>query len=326
MAVLTCVCASAYTVSSDYAEGCHEKLTLTAYLNYGIDLPADRIPVPTGDVYTAIADSIASRLFSSQLDDQQEVVIVSLLVGVRSPDTDGHALLDFDSLRTLHGSPEGQYHHALRSVDDDGDEGNSTAVEGIRQHITDTVLMAGEYLMMPVADQIIEAPFYLDFYGLVDIEVWAPAYYLGRAIHALQDSFSHTLRGDGFQKIIHVFNYAEAIGAGFDEKRDGLAHSDSMDKCVGETAPMVNAAEEATTDLFITLRDGETAADERGAGLSAFLDRWVVYQEGCNGANAYCDSPWLPVVREEQTGPYLETYLGCETAGPPAALWLWRRR
>jgi hypothetical protein len=46
-----------------------------------------------------------------------------------------------------------------------------------------------------------------------------------RALHAGEDSFTHTLRTPDMHGIVHVMNYAEAVGGTLEEERDGLAHS-----------------------------------------------------------------------------------------------------
>ena len=154
-----------------------------------------------------------------------------------------------------------------------------------------------------------KAKLYFDFYGLVDIDVWEPAYLVGRALHALQDSFAHTIRSDDLQRIRHVLNYVDAIGGALDEKVDGLPHSDHMDTCEGETEPIARTASLASMALIGAINESLMNRDVRA--VQVVLDEWVTYEPGCMAQNNYCDAMWLPLARQAQTGPYLEALTGC---------------
>ena len=150
-------------------------------------------------------------------------------------------------------------------------------------------------------------------------------YFLGRAAHALQDSFAHMIRSeqDDMRKVVHVLNYVDAIGTNFNEDRDGLAHSDSMDDCETNPGKNVEAAADATIELFYAWR-GERTGLAPGAVVRV-LDRWVTLKPGCTKENNFCENPdWLALVREHQTKPYLEAMLGCSATprgnGSPALL------
>lgn len=301
--------AMAYTVGSGFSDRCHEQLTVDAYLGYAIDLPTERVPIPDSETWRQIGGEILDSLGVEVTDERYALVVASLVIGVRSPDTNGHGILDFDSVRLLHLSPEGQYVHALRAIDDDGSDGNTVALAGIRAQILGSVDEARRYAALPPEEQIIEVDVYLEFYGTVKVEVWAVAYHLGRAMHTLQDSFSHTIRSDDLFRVRHVMNYVEAVAGDLDEGRDGMAHSDSMDTCTDETAGLFNAAGEATIELLIA---SSLALSEEGDDpVVEVLETWLREEPGCTDANDYCGSKWVAVAREKPTGPYLETFLGC---------------
>ena len=314
--------AHAFSISSGFTTGCHEMITSNAYKDFLVHLPVVARKLPEDDIWRDLVDYLL-RDFpeeAKELDETRKFMLVSLLVGNRSPDTEGHSITNLNYLRQLHSDPsaEGQYAHSLRGPADDGQDGNAVAVAGTREmlrslfHEAD---LAGKALP---DDQIIDAPFYLDFYGQIQVPVFAPLYYIGRAAHCIQDSFAHMVRSqqDNLRKIVHVLNYAEAIGSEFDETRDGLAHSDSMDDCenvetvdTGGGPNTVGAAIEATTDLFIAYRELVEGRDPEA--VDHLLDKWVVYKPGCTLDDKFCDNGlWLDVVRQKQTGPYL----GCSSS------------
>ena len=134
-------------------------------------------------------------------------------------------------------------------ANDDGPEGDEIAITGMKSAIVDLARITFESWQLPPEQQLIVVP-YFDFYGIVDIEVWAPAYYLGRALHALQDSFAHTIRSDDLSQIRHVLNYVDAIEGHLSEARDGLPHSAHMDSCDGDTLPIVMTAVTASAELI----------------------------------------------------------------------------
>ena len=309
--------ARAFTVKSGFTPGCHETITWRAFRDFLFYMPAAGVPVSNGTTWRELVRFLLEEgpfATNESLTDAQKFFLVSLIVGVRAPDTDGHSITNLGKLRQLHSDPaaEGQYAHALRGTKDDGPEGNIQAIEGIRAKIADLLRQAEEYTVKPADEQVILGRFYVDFYGEVDVEVWAPMYFIGQAAHALQDSFAHTIRSDahGLRKIAHVMNYVEAIGTDYDETINGLAHSDSMDNCLVDTDDTVAAAEEATIDLFYTAR-AMWAGSEPDA-VEQLLDKWVTLEPGCTPENDFCDNGrWVDVVRKEQTEAYFKSIISC---------------
>lgn len=323
-ATLACLAlpAHAYSLQSGLTTTCHERITLTAFLTATATLePGVAIPLPTSEAWRTLAQRIKERLPDSialKDDPVFQLLMLSTLLGVRSPDTEGHSVSNLNSLRRIHADPsdEGQYAHALRGIGDDGPEGDAAAVEGTRRVIQGLIVQARDHALRPPAEQIIVVPVSLDFYGIVDVEVWAPAYYLGRAMHAMQDSFSHTLRSPDFAQVVSVFNYVEAISGELKEGRDGLAHSDKMDSCGSDTAPLVAQAEVASAALLEAAVAAFIAQDD--APIVAMLDEWLTYAGGCTLENGYCDSDWLSVARKDATGPYLGPLACSARPGAPA--------
>jgi hypothetical protein len=324
VALLAGVCAAppttAYSVATGGYDPCHEAFTGRAYERVALQWPSPTIPLPDDGTWRELANPLIEKmgLDPKQLDDSQRFMLVSLLIGARAPDTDGHSLFNLENLREVHGdpSPEGQYGHCLRGPDDDYAEGDAAAITGTRVKIAETVQQAVDSLSEHPDDQLIKQTVYLDFYGLIDLRVWAPAYYVGFASHTVQDSFSHTVRveGTGFTKIALVMNYIDAISYDFKESRDGLAHSETFDKCFkDELQPLVAVADDCTAAFYTAVNALLTGADPDA--LQAFLDEWITLQPGCDESNDWCDSAyWVELAREEQTGPYMASLFGCTSS------------
>jgi hypothetical protein len=321
VALLTTRSSRAYTIKTAVSPGCHEDITASAFQDFLLEAPVTGLELPQDKTWRRLARFILefAQSDTSTWNDAQRFMFVSLIIGVRSPDTAGHSISNLDNLRQLHGDPrpEGQYAHGLRAIEDDHAAGNAAAVQGTRALIRDLVLTATDHWARPADEQIIHGRFYLDFYGPISVDVWAPLYYLGRAAHALQDTFSHSIRSDedNLRKIVHVLNFVDAIARQFNENRDGLAHSESMDECTRPGAgDAVNAAVEATIDLFYAARAQFEGSDPEA--VETVLDKWVILKEGCSKANDFCNNRrWLDLVREEQTEPFVEAIFGCRSTG-----------
>jgi MYXO-CTERM domain-containing protein len=311
-----------YSLHSGLTEGCHEKLTRAALLRSLPTFDPDtRVPQPTSDLWRSFAQGLirVNRLkddFPQIEEPGFQLLLISMIIGVRSPDTEGHAITNLTRLRQIHADPDasGQYAHALRGPDDDGPAGDVAAIMGTRRTIIDLVIQSAESQRKPPSEQIVTVPLYFDFYGVVDIEVWEPAYLIGRALHALQDSFAHTIRSDDLTRIRHVLNYVDAIDGSLEESTDGLPHSDFMDTCEGEVSPIAMTASQASAALIIA--SNQALRMNSGEPVKAVLDEWITYEPGCTVLNDYCDSAWVALARRDQTGPYLEEFIGCDaTAG-----------
>ena len=298
----------AFTISTAFTPGCHEQISVDAFTLFMEQ--TERIPRPDSlpPKWRGVAYTLADRLGIEVESDGEAQLLLSLIVGVRSPDTGGHSVANITQLRSLHGDldPDGQYLHALRAPDDDGPEGDASAVAGTRRSIRRTVQRAFEAFRLPEEEQFGNAIMYVDFYGEVPVPVWWPAYYMARAAHTTQDSFSHMLRNrsSGLHEVVNVLNYVDAITLNYKEARDGLPHSGGRDSCAGQTEQAVAAATEATMELIRAARLMGTGDYE--PALHAFLDHWFVLIPGCNVENQMCGNPEaLAIARQNPTGPYL---------------------
>ncbi len=302
--------AHAFTISTGFTDACHETIVCMAFESFLVDLPLTTLPVPETEDWRRVANYLMETAGEdpNAYDEAQRFLIVSLLVGVRSPDTEGHSILNLDNARGLHTDPDpvGQYLHALRGVDDDGPEGERVAIEGIRHAIRDSLEQAVAAARRPIAQQTIRAEIYFDFYGPIEIDVWAPAYFVGRAAHTMQDSFSHTVRNesDGFRQIVTIFNYSEAVSGTIEHDRDGIAHSEAMDSCDGRNEPILTAVTRATRDVFVAARELFRGRNPN-AGAEV-VDQWVTLASDCGPSAGYCGNQhWVDFATSEPTGPVL---------------------
>lgn len=300
----------AYTIGTGFTDPCHEEITANAYENFLLQVPIEAGAIPPDQQWRRVGSFLVEEagVADVELSESHFFLLTSLLVGVRAPDTEGHSVLDLDSARALHTDPDpaGQYAHALRSIDDDNEMGNRVAIAGTRAAIAREINIAAGYGLLPPREQVIEASIYFDFYGVVELRVWAVAYHLGRALHALQDSFSHTIRdaADGYRTVLTVLNYAEAVAGTLVESRDGLPHANSFDSCDGRTDPVIAAATEATRDLFAASRELLRGRDRDA--LQGVLDGWLRYRSGCSVEDGFCgNDAQLALLRDEPTGPFL---------------------
>jgi hypothetical protein len=311
----------AFSVKSGLTDGCHEKVTLVGYLQARTQAPSDLGRyVPEGP-WEEVADYLLLDANYRPETRAEKFFLFSLLTGVRAPDNEGFSLTNISTLRAIHANPEDQYHHCLRAVDDDYLAGDERAVQGCRDTVEGQLVKAGEVLLKSAEDQVIKKPFTLDQYGTFDVEVWGVAYYVGRAMHAMEDSFTHTLRGVDMRGIIHVMNYAEAIGGTLREERDGLPHSAVTDTCIllatEEDEPgnkdRVFAAEAAAADLLRAAAPMLAGERMTALELGGVLDKWLSYvpgtelgfAEGCIKDNDYCNSQWLEMAQLHPSGPIL---------------------
>lgn len=311
--------AAAWSIASSQSTPCHEEIARAAFLYLTSEIEGVGVNPPDDRVYQALENEVLKFMDipAESLSGPSRFALVSLIVGVRQPDNDGHALMNLDSVRRVHGdkSAEGQYIHALRALDDDGPEGNARAVEGAREIIRTRVIEAMAFSRLPGEEQTERTKVFVEFYGRVEIPVWAAVHRMGIVAHTVADTFSHTLRDEasGLKRIVSVMNYAEAIGGNLDVDRDGLPHSETFDDCTrDDTQPLVAAAAQATLELCKAYRQSVNGQDMQP--VEEFLDEWVTLEPGCDESNAYCgNAHWLEIASIEVTGPYL----GCAYA--PAA-------
>ena len=240
----------------------------------------------------------------------------SFLIGVRAPDIGGLAVKDLTDLRELHLERTGQEAHFLRAVDDDWEDGNLASAEAGRRFILEKLDQSKR--AFDASPKVIEVDAWIEHYGRVSVPVIESAYLLGQALHALQDSFTHTYRAGELDQIYVVQTYIESFSGDFDERRDGPRHSDYFDDCDHpDVAPIERAATEASLEFVRAAqrywRSGNRAQAEQ------VLDRWLRVRPGCANPESSCDSAWLEIGRRKET----TELVSCGAApGPAPCVWL----
>lgn len=296
----------AFTFETSISRGCHEELALQALER--AQWPAEVAVPAAGKDEQVLADNLAFGVPAGADRWTQ-----ALLVGVRDNDLRGGSATDFVELSETHNSALLQAEHCLRDPEQDGTAGDVAAIEACRRFIRGEVALAlgggsatGVAASAPVAVTL--------RYGPTTLELPRYAFHMGRALHALQDSFTHSYRAAGFRRLATVFNYAEpALSSHYQPDRDGLPHESRYDRCLdaeGEPTARSQAALEASGELLAAAAGAGTAT-ERLAAVDGVLDAWVQHQPGCSAGDNWCGG----AKEEEPAG-------GCAAApaGPLCAL------
>jgi uncharacterized protein (TIGR03382 family) len=163
---------------------------------------------------------------------------------------------------------------------------------------------------------------HLSLRGHVDASL--PTYYLriGQAMHAIQDSFTHTYRSPDGMKITVVLNWLDSVNGSQSDSRDGPAHATKLDVCddpddLRKTRRTLAA--EASTALLRATLDPRKSNDQRMAAVDLILDTYLGYSPGCTFNNGWCQAA---------EGQYKDSknLFGCSTAGAyqsPGAMAAW---
>ena len=124
---LTARTAHAYTIQSPFSEGCHERIAeavLRSVRSQGLAAP---IPANDDNDEALIAD-----LPFTLPSDLRDMAAVALLFGVRRPDVQQNSDVDVSTLSLVHGNPDEQDNHCLRSPSNDEPTGSEDAIATCR--------------------------------------------------------------------------------------------------------------------------------------------------------------------------------------------------
>ncbi len=282
--------ARAFSFESAFSDGCHERITRAA---------VRRVGWPGGAQPPALSAENALRLsrdlpFALTADDHNPWTL-ALVLGARDNDLHGYAASDFQELAVVHSAAEDQREHCLRSPTDDGPEGDVTALASCRGFILSELSLAigdGADVDLAATESV---PLSLPFSGRRDAAVQRYGWHLGRALHALQDSFTHTFRSPDGRRVRHVLNFVDpARGGDYSEARDGHDHVNSLDGCDPESARETHRADLATTaseQLLGAVVDATGGSPGRLARATAVLDAWLTVEPGCVYDNRWCNAP-----------------------------------
>jgi hypothetical protein len=283
----------AYSYESAITVGCHERIAVTALKNVRTTFPSARAR-SAGRNEQALIDDLPYELDA----DVRDLVGSALTIGVRDNDLKGRGPIELDQLAQIHGNPSLQPEHCLRSPELDGEEGSRIAVERCREFIRQRVRAALDGLDAngtPDPAKRVALEVTLALRGRISVDL--PAYWIeiGRALHALEDSFSHTFRSPDHRRIRVVLNYSEYAEKNLSETRDGPAHRAELDECEeldGYRKERLAAATEATIALLRATLDPSLATpDQKLVAVETTLDEWLTFEPGCTFENRWCEAP-----------------------------------
>jgi len=331
-----------FQILTPVSEPCHENITLGAFdlkpAPFGVDddlslaetwaflvAKAEASGIPRDDLTRGAIRQVSSLYGIGDLDLATKYVMTSLIIGARDPDTRGFSVLRVNVARATHIDNKFQAPHSLRRTTDDHMEGNVSAIENIKGYLQEIVQTA--HTQWWSGDTMtVSAVWTFPFYGEGDVKVFGPAFRIGLFAHAIQDSFTHTLR-DEEGRIATVLNFVEAATRHATESRDGLPHSDRMDECdTGNQADLGRIARAREATVLAISSYAQTMALETYEPMifRTALDEIYAHRPGCSVDNDYCDNPDLALAKTALTGPI---DIGCQAsqnsrAQPPFGLLL----
>ena len=238
----------------------------------------------------------------------------TLLVGVRDNDLKGRDSNDLSQLALVHGDPSTQREHCLRNSHEGEPGGSETALLDCRAFIRERVGQALDGLDAtgtPDLANRTSLPLYLSLRH--DVDALLPTYYvrIGQAIHAVEDSFTHTYRtADGMQ-ITVVLDWVDEANGNLVEATDGPPHATDLDRC-DDADPLRQQRRELATQVATavlrTTLDPTQTSDQKMAAVEAIMDQYLSYSPGCSFDNQWCQAPEHAYGNSQN--------MGCSAGGP----------
>lgn len=271
------VAAHAFSVGTIATKACHERITLDA-------LDAAGIKAQLGSVTDDDRALVEGLLFP--VEGKWDRRTIALLIGARDNDFHGASPSNFKDLAEVHLSPVLQNEHCLRAPGEDGAKGDVAAIAKCREFIVAQLKLAAE--AEPDATELVRVAL---AQGPTVVELPSAEIHLGRALHAVQDSFAHQLRGrENLGTVRSVFNYLDPnVSDAYILSRDGHGHLSEYDACEGElAAPRVAAATRASAALIAALYLPASSPIARLSDATASLDLVLHYEPACTNGAAWC--------------------------------------
>lgn len=281
--------ALAFQVETSVTDGCHERVTFQALDRTG--WPEGREPPPLTDTDQRILDDLPF----SMPDGGSDPWTLALLIGARHNDVRDVDPFDLAALTRVHDNPALQPEHCLRRKQDDGARGDEAALVACRAFIIGELGAAlgdGEDIDM---DARVPVDTHLVFRGAIELELARYPFHLGRALHALEDSYTHAFRNPADERVRGVLNWIEGnTGTSYEVARDGHAHIAALDECFGTDAAgdkREGWAIAAAAELVQAVNDPTGGRAGRLARAEAVLEAHMVIEPGCTPDNDWCGSP-----------------------------------
>jgi hypothetical protein len=284
--------ASAYTVGTPVTGGCHELITTQAMGAARAASPsAAPLPLVTSDDQAILGDlPFAIDPTMSDLGG------MSLILGVRDNDLKGLSPTDLAALAIEQSNPSTQDQHCLRSLQDVEPDGTPDALSQCRAYILGRVAAALDYLTSdgnPDPDGRVGLKVGLAIRGPVTVQLPGFYVYMGQALHALEDSFSHSYRDVDSGAVTASLTWLHVVDDDLNQSVDGPPHSAELDECSSLDSlrqQRMAAAEAAATQLLLAAV-GPGSTQERIASAGTVLDQALAYESGCTDSNGWCNAP-----------------------------------
>lgn len=312
--VLPARSAGAWAIGSQFNEdGCHEPITAAALRAVREQLDTAPVLRPSRDEAALIGDV----LFAPPKDFVDDLAGMTLMLGVRDNDLKGHDPLSSLELVQVHGNPTTQDEHCIRASEDDGEDGNRSALAACSAYILQVATEALDGLDADGRvdpDQRVKFPVYVGIRG--HIEPMLPLFYvkIGAAMHALEDGFPHTYRTADGMKVIVVLNWIDLVRGDHEDGRDGPLHRAEMDRC-WDSDPTIHRdydlATQAATELLAAALDPALDRAHKIARFGEVTAKYLGYQPGCTLENNWCDPPEATVTN---------SLTGCNAGGATGLL------
>lgn len=314
-ALLSALPARAWQIEDPIHAPCHERISQAALSRTGYAREPDELSGDDSDLYENVdfdASAYDANLYA-----------LSLVVGVRWGDTHGGPSFSFSSMAAAANAPDDQRAHCLRRDDQDGAEGEAGAVQDCRAWIESLYWLALGSLDEDgnvAPERRASVTVATEYQGTVYYPLSELYFYAGRALHAVQDSFTHTFRSEDGHRIRHVLNWSDQVSCTLDEARDGHGHERVLDDCEDgdpSEAERFELATAASSELLSALTTPGSRA-ERAERIASFLETWISYEPGCTLASGYCENAVYDWLRKSDRSDrdICDGPLGCELAGP----------
>jgi hypothetical protein len=259
--------------------------------------------LPSTDEDEVLIDDMPVEIAS----DMKDIGATTLILGVRDNDLKGRQGLDANQLATVHGADDGQREHCLRRAEHDelsvgGDQldppfGSEAALIECRDYIRALASRAIREGLdangAPDPSKRVALDVTLAFSGRVNVPVPIFYLYLGQALHALQDSFTHAFRTPDGMKVTVILNWVEFAHERLKEWRDGPPHLVELDQCdePDQLRQLRRAlATRASADLLRAALDPNLDTTGKERAVDAVLARFTSFEAGCTFSNNWCDA------------------------------------
>ncbi len=223
--------------------------------------------------------------FSGERTEHMSYSSVITALANRNVDLRGHSPNDISTIALIHANANEQILHCIRLPQDDGVEGTVSALERCKKSIRDNVHRAAEGLSQKGRVDLTrreKVHVWLEFSHRIEIDV--PTFYLhlGRALHTLQDGFTHMVRTEDHHKVVSALNYIDTQETEHVPERDGHGHINAMDDCTKPGFRKTRAAFARRASAQLIRIAADTDESRRNRKLDDLFARYFAYKPGCD--------------------------------------------